>query len=90
MGLAFYSGKWEKRTETGQKKKKSNGKLMPNEWNYELNGGKRKEVKTFLKRSGEKIMTNAPEEELNSLFLLLMVTEEQLKEDSVSPSVKRA
>lgn len=35
------------------------------------------EVKSSLKRSGEKIMTNVPEEELNSLFLLLMVTEEQ-------------
>lgn len=32
---------------------------------------------TFLSRSGEKIMSNVPEEELNSLFLLLMVTEEE-------------
>lgn len=50
---------------------------MQNGWNYELNREEREEVETFENRSGEKIVTNVPEEELNSLFLSLIVTEGQ-------------
>lgn len=46
-------------------------------WNCELNREEREEVETFVNRSGEKIVTNVPEEELNSLFLSLIVTEGQ-------------
>lgn len=50
---------------------------MQYEWNYELNREEREEVETFVNRSGKKIVTNVPEEVLNSLFLSLIVTEGQ-------------
>lgn len=49
---------------------------MQNGWNYELNREEREEVETFVNRSGEKIVTNVPEEELNSLFFSLILTED--------------
>lgn len=76
MGFVFYSRQWEKRTDWARRKISSD-KLMQNGWNYELKREEREQVETFVNRSGEKIVTNVPEEELNSLFLSLIVTEEQ-------------
>lgn len=67
FGACFLFRKVGKKELIGPEKN-SNGKLMPNELNYELNRGKGKEVKTFLKRSGEKIMTNASEEKTKQPF----------------------
>ena len=50
---------------------------MQNGWKYERNREEREELETFVNRSRDKIVTNVPEEELNSLFLSLIVTEGQ-------------
>lgn len=72
----FYSEKLGKRSDW-TRKKISNDKLMQNGWNYELIREEREEVETFVNISGEKIVTNVPEEEIKGLFLSLIVIEQQ-------------